>query len=210
MRTLATTAMTVVGALLAACGGGGGNPGGKANLTPAGSTPTPSQQVADFVGTWVADCAGRTQETDVITQVSAGTLSIAQQTDYYSGTGCTGFVIATQTQSSPVTATFTGTATATVALPPSSTATPVTVALLSGTVSPYTVSFTGTGVTRTTTGGQPSWCVNYGANDQQCFADEGLRPASTTTTALYVSGNQLYELTPSGSTYTVTQRLTKR
>jgi hypothetical protein len=201
-------ATMAAGALLAACGGGGGNPGGSTNIVPP--VATPASQLAGYVGTWVADCAGHAQETDVISQVSGGTISIAARTDYYTGDGCSGFVIATRTQSSAVTATTTGTADVSVALPPSTTPAPIRIDLITATVSPYTLSVSGTGVTRTTSNGKPAWRIDYGPNSSTTILDEGTQPGASTNGALYVSGNQLYQLAGSALTWTVSQHLVKQ
>lgn len=202
------TAAGVLGALLAACGGGGGNPGGSTDIAP--QVPPPSQQLAGYVGTWVADCEGHKQETDVITQVSTGTISIALRTDYYTGDNCTGFVVATQTQSSAITATTTGTADVSVALPPATTPSAIRIDLVTATVSPYTLSVTGTGVTRTTSGGKPAWRIDFGVGSSETILDPGTQPGTSTNGALYVNGDQLYELAGSALAWKVDQHLVKR
>lgn len=210
-RTLAATMgrlmAAAAAAMLAGCGGGGGNPGGAANVAPP--TPAPTQQLAGYVGTWVADCAGRSRETDVITQIANGSISINARLDYFSADNCSGFVIATQTQSSDLTATYTGSADASIALPPATTASAIRVDLVTATLGPYTVSVSGTGVTRRTSDGVPAWCVNFAPGDATCIPDQGPQPGSSASAALYLTGNQLYKLTPTSLTYTVTQHLTK-
>jgi hypothetical protein len=210
-RTIVVAAMSMsmaAGALLGACGGGGGNPGGGASVVPP--TVTPGQGLAGYVGTWAADCAGHARETDVITQLSDGTISIAPRTDYYAGDNCSGFVVATQTASVPITVTTTGTADVSVTLPPATTPVAVRIDLVTATTGPNTLSVSGTGVTRTTSNGKPAWRVDYGAGSAQTILDEGVQPGSSTNGALYVNGNGLYELAGSALAWTVGQHLVKQ
>jgi hypothetical protein len=189
--------------VLAACGGGGGDDGGQ--------QPVQAQQLGSYIGTWVADCDGRVQETANITRASNDALKIAVRTDYYTGEGCTGAVAATATHSADATATYVGTSDASVVIPPATTASTVKVDRVTATIGPGNLIVTGPAVTsRTNASGQKEWCLADGTATPQCIADPGTQPGSSVTSYFTISGNQLVELTPSGSTYVVDERLTRK
>lgn len=197
--------LAAIAATLSACGGGGGSGGGGNAQLPA-----QQQQLGAYLGTWVADCDRHQQDSATITRLSDDSVRIANRTDYYAAANCSGAVVATQTQTADVTATYTGAVDASVVLAPPGSATTIRIDRVTASVGQYALAVTGTGVTRTQANGKPQWCINYGDGSATCIVDEGVQPGSSATGGLYARDNQLYELSPSGSTWVVNQRYTKR
>jgi hypothetical protein len=204
--------------MLTACSGGGGG-SSTGGGTPAGTTTQPvvaqtptvaAQQLSAYVGTWAADCADHEMEYATITRVSDDTVKIASKVDYYSGTGCTGSVIGTQTDTGDAPAKYTGTADASVVVPPATTPATVKVDLVASTVPAYSLAVTGPGVTRVTKDGANEWCMNFDDESSTCIHDDGVHQGGTSNAALFVRDNQMFILAADGTGYAVDRRLTKK
>lgn len=192
-------ALTLACAFIAGCGGGGGGGGGTS--TPV--TPPAASSLAAYVGTWEASCDGRERETATFTLDASGALVISTKNEYFAFVGCTGTVLATETLSANFTAVFTGTVDASVQLAAGAVATPIKVDGVNSSAPSLSMQITGSGVTRVTQNGQAQWCINFGGGSQTCVHDDGVQPARTARGGLYLRGNQLFSLEPSGSTFVV-------
>lgn len=172
-----------------------------------GQGPLPSR-ISAYVGTWASTCDADMHaiETIVVTESMSvpGTVYIAERTDFYATPNCSGAPIATLTVSVPSTAALTGTANASVVLSPGSAGIAATVDLVSVSIAAHTISVTGPNVTHTVVNGQAQWCATLPDGTEACIEDNGTEPAvGPENMALYLSGNTMYLLSPSGSVYTM-------
>lgn len=204
-KTMCTLALA---ACLSACGGGGGSAGsGGATL------PAQTMQLGAYLGTWGSDCASHGVDTVVISRPAGSTdsITIAFRTDYYANADCSGGVVATWTQSADVTATYAGTADTSIVPTPGAASVAATVDKVTVSLPQHTATVTGPNVVHTITNGQAQWCINYANGDSTCIKDEGTYPAqSGVAGGLYLQGNTLYELVPSGTQYAVDERFTRK
>jgi hypothetical protein len=211
-RVLASAVM----ALLAACGGGGGDSGTTTAPTPpAAPAPPPPQteQLAGYIGNWAADCKDHAIETLAVSR-TAGTINsinLAFKSDYYVNADCTGNIVGTWTQSAGVTAVHVDTVDSAITFTIGSNPVASRVDRVAVSQPQHTNSVTGTGVTRMVLNGVAQWCINYGNNTATCIRDEGTYPATSGGSAgLYVQGNDMYELTPSGMRFVVSTHYRKK
>jgi len=198
---------------LAACGGGGGGSGTTAPApAPAPVTPPPVSQLAGYVGAWVSACDGRELNSVTVTRASgsADAIVISYKSDYYANLNCTGNVVATWTQSADATAVYAGSVDASIVFTPGTNATAARVDKVTATLPAHTESVVGSNVTHTVRNGQAMWCIDFGGGSSSCSYDQGAQPAQTVAGGLYMRGNELFELSPSGSTYVVNERFTRK
>jgi len=191
--------------MVSGCGGGG-------DSSPAAPvTSAPVNKLAAYVGTWVARCDDHELMEATITSPAINTLKIASRSDYYAGANCTGAIVATETESGEITATYVETIDSSIVLSNGAVATPGKVDKITASRTASTRSITGTGVTRVVANGQPQWCINFGNGSQSCVLDEGTDPAqSGIVGGLYIQSNVFYELLPKGSLYEAYGRYTKK
>lgn len=196
---------------LAACGGGGGGSGTTAPA-PAPVAPPPVSQLAGYVGTWVSACDGRELNSVTVTRASgsADAIVISYKSDYYANLNCTGNVVATWTQSADATAVYAGSVDSSIVFTPGASPTPARVDKVTATLPAHTQSVVGPNVTHTVQFGQPQWCISFGDGTSTCVHDRGAQPAQTVDGGLYLRGNEMFELSPSGSTYVVNERFTRK
>lgn len=193
--------------MVSACGGGGGD--SSSPTAPVAAAPV--NKLAAYVGTWVAGCDDHELMEATITSPAINTLKIAARSDYYAGANCTGAIVATETESGEITATYVETIDSSIVLSNGAVATPGKVDKITASRTASTRSITGTGVTRVIANGQPQWCINFGNGSQSCVRDEGTDPAqSGIAGGLYIQGNVFYELLPKGSLYEAYGRYTKK
>jgi len=197
--------LIAIGALVSACGGGSNNDGSPVAQVPA-------NKLAAYAGTWSTDCYNNHDiATATISSPSANTVTIHVQTDYYAGANCTGAIVATETESADVTATYVDTVDSSIVLTQGAAATPAKVDRVTTSLPQRTRSITGTGVKRVVVDGQAQWCINYGDGSQTCLRDDGTYPAQNgISRGVFLQNNALYELSPSGSVYVLDDRLTKK
>jgi hypothetical protein len=200
--------IATLSAVLSACGGGGGGDNSISNGNSA--PPVATQQLAGYLGTWVGGCDGHAQDAATLTRVSDDTIKIAAKTDYYAASGCTGSIVGTQTQTADVTAKYVSTVSASVVLPPSTAANLIKVDTVSASVADNSLVVTGPGVTRVVTAGKAQWCMNFNGGDSTCIHDDGVQKGGTSAGALYLQDNYMYVLDPSGTSYSVNQRYTRK
>lgn len=194
-------------ALLSACGGGGGGDG---NASFPGS-PVPANKLAAYVGNWTAGCDSHELMDVTITSPSDNTLKITTRSDYYVGANCTGAIVATETESADITATFVDTVDASIVLAPGASATQGKVDKILAGRPASTRSITGTAVTRQVNNGQAQWCIDFGNGSKTCVWDEGTAPAQNGVAGgLHIQGNVMYELMPNGSLYEAYGRYTRK
>jgi hypothetical protein len=214
MRHLAFALAAFAALTLSGCGGGGGNPGSTgATGTPLPTGSTSAAQLDAYLGTWASDCTDHAVDTATIARAAGtpATISIAIKTDYYTGANCSGSIVGTLTASADATATYDGTVDAAIVFTPGAAAVAAKVDKVVAGLAQHTASVSGTGVTHTTVNGQPQWCIDFGGGSTTCLKDEGSYPAQTGIAGgLYIQGNTLYELVPSGSIYNVDERFTRR
>lgn len=197
--------MAVLGAMVSACGGGGN--GGDNSSAPQ----APTNRLAGYVGNWSADCSDHAMDSATITSPSANVLTIKTRTDYYAGSNCTGAIIATQTDSADVTATYVDSVDSSVVFTKGAAATPTKVDRITASLPQHTTSVTGTGVNRVIQGGQAQWCIAFSGGNQTCVWDEGTyAAASGVSGGLFLQNNTLYELSPNGSQYVINDRFTRK
>lgn len=196
--------------VLAACGGGGGGSGDTNTPPPVGNVPTP--QLGAYIGTWVSACYERELNTVTITRASGSTdaIVIAYKSDYYANLNCTGNVVATWSQSADVTAVHAGSVDSSIVFTSGASPTPARVDKINATLPAHTQSVVGNNVTHTVQFGQPQWCIAYSDGSSTCIQDRGAQPAQTVAGGLYLRGNEMFELSPSGSTYVVNERFTRK
>lgn len=194
---------------LSGCGGGGGSGG---SATPAPVATAPVSQLAAYAGTWISACDGRELNSVTITRASgsADAIVISYKSDYYANLGCTGNVVATWTQSADATAVYAGSVDSSIVFTAGATPTPARVDKVTATLPAHTQSVVGTNVTHTVQFGQAQWCINFGDGTSTCVHDRGAQPAQTVDGGLYLRGNEMFELTPSGSTYVVNERFVRK
>lgn len=132
--------------VLVACGGGGG-----------GEPAAPAHPLASYVGSFTY-CDGHEKLTLAVTELPSGALSLEQRSDYYLNVNCSGAIVGTEVNSSPISAAFISNGAATVTGWPNTTSSATyTVDRVSISVPAFTISLTGTGVS--TVNGQR--CVAY-------------------------------------------------
>lgn len=194
--------------ILTACGGGGGTSG--TSTTPVATTPAP--QLASYIGNWASSCYNHAIDSAAITRTPGTTdsLTIAFKTDYYINANCTGNIVATWTQGANATAVYSGTVDSSIVFTPGAAAVAAKVDKVTATMPQTTASVTGTGVVHTVVNGQAQWCINYGNGNTNCIKDEGTIAPTSQPGGLYLQGNVLYELVPSGSIYTVNEAFNKQ
>lgn len=195
--------------LLLGCGGGGGAASPDASSPPPAPVP---QQLAAYIGTWSGTCNFHALDTATITRTPGTTdsIDIANKTDYFSGTDCTGTILATETESSVVTAKYVATVDSSIVFPPSTTGTPSKVDQITASRPPSNFVFTGSAV-HTVTNGQAQWCIDFGGGNSTCVQDDGTQPGmSGVAGGLYLQTNTMYVLRPNGSVYSVDSAFTKK
>lgn len=195
--------LAVVGTLVSACGGGGG---GDNPTTPQ----APTNKLAAYVGNWSADCSDHQIDNVAISSPTANTLTINVRTDYYAAANCTGAIVATETETADVTATYVDTVDSSIVFTPNATATPAKVDRVTASSPQHSRSITGTAVSHVVVNGQAQWCIDYGTS-KTCIMDEGAFAAqSGVSGGLFLQNNILYELAPNGSQYVVDERFNKK
>jgi hypothetical protein len=200
-----------VAVLLSACGGGGGGGGGDGGGATATAPSAPVNKLAGYVGTWASDCYDHYVSTVTITSPVNNTLTLSTRTDFYAAANCTGAIVATLTDGADVTETYVDTVDSSIIFTPGAATTPARVDKVLASSPQFSRSITGTAVSHVVIGGQAQWCIDYGGGNQTCVPDYGTYPAqSDLPGALYVQGNVLYGLYPSGPLYLATGRLTKK
>lgn len=196
--------------MVSACGGGGdsGSTGGPVATMPS----APATQLASYLGTWVTACDVREQDTATITRPAGSTdaITISYRTDYYAGLNCTGIIVATWTQSASVTAVYDGTIDSSIVFTAGTAAVPAKVDKVKATLPAHTQSVVGPNVIHTVKNGQAQWCIDFGGGNSTCIYDEGAQPAASVAGGLYLRGNELFELSPSGSVYVVNERFVRK
>lgn len=202
---------TTVALMVSACGGGGGDSGSA--TSPVATTPTaPTAQLAGYLGTWVTNCDGREQDVATITRPAGSTdaITISYKTEYYAGLNCTGNIVATWTQSADVTAVYDGSVDSSIVFTAGSAAVPAKVDKVKATLPAHTQSVVGPNVIHTVKNGQAQWCIDFGGGNSTCIYDDGAQPAASVSGGLYLRGNEMFELTPNGSTYVVNERFVRK
>jgi hypothetical protein len=163
------------------------------------------------VGNWSADCNNHQIDSATISSPSANTLTIKTQTDYYAAANCTGAIVATETESADITATYVDTVDSSVVFTNGATATPTKVDRVTASAPQRNRLITGTAVNHVVVNGQAQWCINYGGGSQTCIMDDGTYAAqSGVSGGLFLQNNVLYELSPSGSLYVINERFNKK
>lgn len=200
-----------VALMVSACGGGGGD-GGNPNSPVATAPAAPAAQLAGYLGTWAADCDGREQDVATITRPAGSTdsIAIAFKTEYYAGLNCTGNIVATWTQSADVTAVYDGAIDSSIVFAAGAAAVSAKVDKVKVTLPAHTQSVVGPNVIHTVKNGRAQWCIDFGGGNSTCIYDDGAQPAASTSGGLYLRGNELFELTPSGSVYVANERYVRK
>jgi len=197
-------------AVLAACGGGGGGNDGPGVGTTLQSVPTPPQQLGALIGIWTTDCGDGERDVYTISRVSADTLQLAVKTDYYTSTDCRGVPTATDEPTAPVQAVYAGTMDAAFVLPGAQAASMVKVDRLALSIAARTSRVSGPGVTRVAQpDGTTKACFTPADGGTLCIGESFMLPASTSSTAVYVYGNEMVTLAPNGATFEIEQHLTR-
>lgn len=195
--------------LLAACGGGGGNAGGAAN--PPAQPVNSAKRLDAYVGTWTSACASHAIDTAVVARAAGSdtALTIGVTTNYYGNTTCTGDIIATQTWSAPVTATYGGTVSSGVVLAAGAAAQSASVDKVTAQLPQRTVTITGTYVSHKIVDAQPNWCIDY-AGSTVCVPDRVYPAESAPFDGLAVVGSEMAWVKSNGTNYDAVERFTKR
>ncbi len=200
----------VAAIVMTGCGGSGGSSGGTTAPPPVATVP-PSA-LAAYVGTWVSACDERELNTVTITRAagSADAIVVSYKSDYYANLNCTGAIVATWTQSADVSAVYAGSVDSSIVFTPGTSATAARVDKVTATLPAHTESVVGSNVTHTVRNGQAMWCIDFGGGNSSCIYDQGAQPSQTVAGGLYLRGNELFELSPSESTYVVNERFTRK
>jgi hypothetical protein len=205
MRAGTLAAVTAFSYAVTGCGGDGGG---------TVSAPVPlTLQLAAYIGTWAGDCSNHAMDTTIISRPSGSTdtVNIATKTEYFSAVNCTGTVLATETNSADISATYATTVDSSVVLAPSTAAVAVKVDKVTASWAQHTATVAGPGIVRTVVNGQAQWCIDFGGGSSTCVHDMGVIPAQTGASGgLYSRSNEMFVLSPSGSTFTVDQHFTKK
>ena len=185
-------------AILSGCGGG--------SDAPAPPPPATATQLAAYVGTWSTTCANHRADRINVGPTAGATdsVTVAYRTDYYLNSDCTGPILATFTQSADAIATWTGSVDATITPTPG--AAPVTVRIdqVSATIPSYTLVVTGSGVAKSVVNGTTQWCVSLGSGNATCIEDKGIYAGQANVAGgITIRNNALYDLSVTGSTWTV-------
>ena len=157
--------------ILAACGGGGS------------STIDSQNPMVKYVGTY-SGCNNHQELTTTISATGAYQAYIDTKTDFYQNSDCTGAIVGTHTNSSPVTATYQATGNLPV-LGVESTLQNLPIDTTNLILAVVSESLTGSGVS--------GLCVNY-IGGSYCYSN----PPTTSLNSeggLYLNGNLLYTLT---------------
>lgn len=201
-RAFATLALPI---FIVGCGGGNGSS--------ATTPPTPAPQyLAAYIGTWAGTCQFHALDSATITRTPGTTdsINIANKTEYFSGTDCTGSVLATETESGVVTAKYVATVDSSIIFPPSTTGTASKVDQITASRPASNFIFTGSAV-HTVQNGQAVWCIDFGGGNSTCVQDNGTQPGMTGAAGgLFLQGNTMYVLDPNGNVYSVNQVFTKK
>lgn len=197
--------------VLAACGGGGSSSSPTTN--PITQQPVIASKLAAYAGSWVAACDGHELTSLTVNETSGATdtITIIPKTEYFLESGCSGTVVATETQSANYTMAYKGTADAGVVFSQGASSITTKIELVTLSAPALSVSITGSGVVHTINNGQAQWCMSFAGGNSSCVMDEGLEPAvPQTDVAMHVSGNKLYLLTPNGNIYAADEVYTRR
>lgn len=196
MKARLFSAMAV--AILSGCGGG--------SDTPSAPPPATATQLAAYVGTWGATCSNHRRDSITVGRPAGSTdsVTVAYRTDYYLNGDCTGPILATITQSADATATWTGSVDATIIPTPGAAPVPVKIDQVSATIPSYTLVVTGSGVAKSVVNGTTQWCVNLGNAGATCIEDKGIYAGQANVAGgITIRNNALYDLSVTGSTWTV-------
>ncbi len=197
----------VLAASLAGCGGGGG--GDVPAPLPA---PPTALHLSGYGGAWEGACDDHVRETVSIalSPTSSEVLTLNTRQDYYLLSGCGGPILGTVSLSTAVNATFGGSLTAPVSLTQGATSASIKVDNMNTVLPPYTLVASGSGVTHVVDNGVARSCITIAGAVSACVNDNEVLPAQNRGLGLYLDGNNLYLLTPSGATFTVDHRYTKK
>ncbi len=190
---------------VSACGG--------VSTSPSTQPPQPAFKLAAYGGGWVAACDRRTQRSLTIAQVgsSTDTASFAVKTEYFTNAGCTGAVLATETDSAAISAVHTGIVDSSYVLSPGAPTVSAKVDTLSLGRQASSLLVTGPGVVRTIKNGQAQWCIELGGGESTCILDDGVSPpVSGIAGGLTISSGKMYLLAPAGSIYNITGIFSKK
>jgi hypothetical protein len=157
--------------MLVACGGGGS------------STIDPKNPMIKYVGTY-SGCNNHQELTTTISATGSYQAYIDTKTDFYQNSDCTGAIVGTHTNSSPVTATYQATRNLPV-LGVESTLQNLTIDTINISLGIISESLTGSGVS--------GLCVNY-IDGSYCYSNPPTSSLSSED-GLYLNGNLLYTLT---------------
>jgi hypothetical protein len=211
-RTTTTAALALaLPLLLAACGGGGGNAGGAKNPSLPDQSANSAARLDAYAGTWTSACAAHAIDTAVVARASGAdaALTMAVTTNYYGNTTCTGDIIATQTWSAPVTATYGGTVASSVVLAAGTAAQSASVDKVTAQLPQRTVALTGAYVSHKIVDAQPSWCIDY-AGSTVCVPDRVYPAESAPFDGLAAIGGEMVLVKSNGTNYDAVERFTKR
>lgn len=195
--------VVAVGSALAGCGGN------DEPQLPCPAAAVPPIGMAAYASTWTKACNQNRVETMVILATPQNAVNITTRTDFYASADCSGPVLGSINDSAVVTATASGVVQTSLVLTPGGA--PMGVMLdqvtLSSTAS--TKAFTGPWELKQTTNGVRELCLKV-TGGVACAQDPGTVPASSGTTAyLYKSGDTMYRVALSGTSYSVLDTFTR-
>ena len=205
MKTTLAVLATCIAAstMLAACGGGGSDSSGSA-------TGTVTAPLSVYAGTWQVPCDDHELDSVTLSAKADGTLEVVTKAEYFATANCSGTALATQTTSANASITLTGSADTPVKLSTSGASTTVKVDKVNVAIPSYKTLITGSAVQYLTELGQAKWCINFSASSRSCILDTGTEPASSTSGAMYISGNSLYLLNLENGIYVPDEVYTRK
>ncbi|MBB5367201.1 MULTISPECIES: hypothetical protein [unclassified Janthinobacterium] len=190
--------------LLAACGGGGSDSSSPVNNTPA-LTP-----LSVYAGTWQSPCDDYEIDTLTLSNKADGSLEVTIKAEHFQSASCAGAPIATQTTTTNPSISYLSTADTAVQAGIGKPPTTTRIDKVNINIPPHNVVVTGPGVQRVVESGQAKWCFNVNSTSRTCIDDPGTTTAQASTGGMYISGNTLYLLSPTGPTYTVDEFYTRK
>lgn len=187
--------------MLAACGGGGSS---------GSDTGTVTAPLSVYAGAWQVPCDDHELDSVTLTARADGTLEVVTKAEYFATSNCSGPALATQTTSANASITLTGSADAPIKLSSSGATTTVKVDKVNVAIPSYKTLITGSAVQYLTELGQAKWCINFSASSRSCILDTGTEAASSTSGAMYISGNSLYLLNLENGLYVPDEVYTRK
>ena len=204
MKTTLAVLATCIAAstMLAACGGGSDSSGS--------ATGTVTAPLSVYAGTWQVPCDDHELDSVTLSAKADGTLEVVTKAEYFATANCSGTALATQTTSANASITLTGSADTPVKLSTSGATTTVKVDKVNVAIPSYKTLITGSAVQYLTELGQAKWCINFSASSRSCILDTGTEAASSTSGAMYISGNSLYLLNLENGIYVPDEVYTRK